>query len=429
VRYVSTRGGSPPVRFSEAMLQGLCPDGGLYVPERFPRIDPRTVERESEPAAAMAAFLRPFVGDDPLADDLDDVCRRAFDFPIPAVPIGRDTEVLELFHGPTAAFKDVGARFLAECFEKLASLAAEAPRLTILVATSGDTGAAVASACHRRRGMRVAVLFPDGGVSRRQERQLTCWDDNVSSFAVRGTFDDCQRVVKQAFRDPRWRAAGPLSSANSINVGRLLPQAAYYAVAAVRHRAAHGTEAGFVVPSGNVGNAVGAFWARAAGFPIRHVALATNANRVVADWFEGGAWAPRPSVRTLANAMDVGDPSNMERLFHLHPDPAQLRSIASAASVDDATIRSTIAEGPARWGRVWDPHTATAIRVREGLPAGPWIVVATAHPAKFDDVVEPLVGRMVEVPPALAELLARPQRFERIEPDLAALEARFGLGG
>jgi len=430
MRFVSTRGESQPAGFSEALLHGLCPDGGLYVPERFPAIDPRTLERAADFPAMMAAFLRPFVDGDPLAERLDEMCRRAFDFPVPAVPVGRDTEVLELFHGPTAAFKDVGARFLAECFEALVTSEKRrggANRLTVLVATSGDTGAAVASACHRRPHVRVGVLFPDGGVSPRQEQQLTCWDDNVLSFAVHGAFDDCQRLVKQAFRDPRWRAAGPLSSANSINVGRLLPQAAYYAVASTRYRSEHGTDPGVIVPSGNVGNAVGAFWARETGFPIRHVALATNANRVVPDWFAGDEWSPRRSVATLANAMDVGDPSNMERLFHLYPDPSRLRARASSMSVDDATIRNTIADGPSRWGRVWCPHTATAVHFREQLPDPHWIVVATAHPAKFDEIVEPLIGRTVEVPAPLAELLRRPQAFERIEPELDALESRLGL--
>lgn len=426
MRFVSTRGQAPPVGFTEAMLRGLAPDGGLYVPERFPRFDPREVDAGAVFAEQAARILAPFLDGDPLAVELDEICANAFDFPMPLATLAPGTALLELFWGPTAAFKDFGARFLAAGFERTLEAGRGPEELTVLVATSGDTGAAVAAACHGRRRIRVAVLYPDGGVSPRQEQQLTCWDDNVSSFAVRGTFDDCQRMVKQAFARAGWPARGGASSANSINIGRLLPQAVFYAVASVRYLAEHGTAAGFVVPSGNIGNAVGAFWARRMGFPIRHVALAANANRVVPDWFETGEWRPRPSAKTLANAMDVGDPSNMERVFHLYPDRETLLREASARSVPDETIRRAIRDGPARWGRVFCPHTATAVFVRETLRSPHWVIVATAHPAKFDSIVEPLVGEPVAVPPRLAELLAKPTRVTRIEPRFDDVAARVG---
>jgi threonine synthase len=424
IRFVSTRGGSPALSYSGAILQGLAPDGGLYVPERWPQIDVDRLDPGAPFGEIAAAVVAPFLEGDGLGDDVERLCREAFDFPVPLVPLARRTAVLELFHGPTAAFKDFGARFLAACFETLLERRRE--RLTVLVATSGDTGAAVAAACHRKPALRVGVLFPEGGVAPRQQHQLTCWDDNVRSFAVRGTFDDCQRLVKAAFGRAGFPAEGRLSSANSINVGRLLPQAAYYAAAALRYRHEQGRPAGFIVPSGNVGNAVGAFWARRLGFPLRAIALATNANRTLGDWFEGGAWQPRPSVRTLANAMDVGDPSNIERLFHLYPERETLRVQTRVLAVDDATIRAVIAVGPTRWGRVWCPHTATAVHFRERLPGEDWVVVATAHPAKFDSIVEPLVGT-VEVPPALRALLARPTRHVSIDADLGRLVA--GLDG
>ncbi len=425
MKFRSTRRGAQPTSFSEAMLRGLAPDGGLYVPERLPRFDLDDLDPAADFAAAAARILAPFFAGDALEPQLGELCARAFDFPMPLVPLGRDTAVLELFHGPTAAFKDFGARFLAVGFERALATGVGPDSLTVLVATSGDTGAAVAAACHRRERLRVGVLFPDGGVAPRQERQLTCWDDNVASFAVRGTFDDCQRLVKQAFTRPGWPAAGGLSSANSINVGRLLPQAVFYAVASLRYLATTGRPAGFAVPSGNVGNAVGALWARRMGFPLREVALATNANRVVPDWFEGGSWTPRRSIATLANAMDVGDPSNMERVFDLYPGRDALRAEASACSVPDDTIRQVIRDGPQRWGRVWCPHTATAVHLRETRPTPDWVIVATAHPAKFDSIVEPLVGRPVEVPPRLAELLARPTRVERIEAAFEPVAARL----
>jgi threonine synthase len=279
----------------------------------------------------------------------------------------------------------------------------------------------VAAAFHRKSNVEVGVLFPKDGVSPRQRHQLACWDGNVHSFAVRGSFDDCQRLVKQAFRDPAWSKRERLTSANSINIGRLLPQAAFYAAAASRFTRETGSEPGFVVPSGNLGNAVGAFWAKRLGFPVRRVALACNANRTVPDWFADGQWNPRASVKTLANAMDVGDPSNMERLFHLYPEREKFLIDAEALSVDDDTIRRVIAAGPERWGRVWCPHTATAVHYREQLDERPWVVVATAHPAKFDVVVEPLIGRTIEVPPALESLLELPERFREIEADLDAL--------
>jgi len=421
MKFRSTRGEAPAVGFSEAILAGLAPDGGLYVPERFPSFEPDELDPAARFAESAARILRPFFVGDPLEGDLDELCARAFDFPVPLVSLEPGTAVLELFHGPTAAFKDFGARFLAMCYERALAARRDLGSLTVLVATSGDTGAAVAAACHRRERIRVGVLYPDGGVAPRQEKQLTCWDDNVRSFAVRGTFDDCQRLVKQAFTLPDWPAGGALSSANSINVGRLLPQAVFYAVASVQHVAEQGRPAGFVVPSGNIGNSVAAFWATRMGFPIRRVALATNANRVVPEWFESGEWRPRPSVRTLANAMDVGDPSNMERVFDLFPKREELLAAADAMSVTDETIRDVIRQGPRRWNRVWCPHTATAVKMREQLGSSDWVIVATAHPAKFDSIVEPLIGRNIEVPPRLAALLARPTRVTRIAPDLAAV--------
>jgi threonine synthase len=420
VRYVSTRKQAPPVSFSEALLAGLAPDGGLYVPEHFPVYDAGTFDATASFCELAEAFLEPFLEGDPLAPELQGICQRAFDFPLPLVALRDGLSVLELFHGPTASFKDVGARFLAESFELLA--AGETSRRTVLVATSGDTGGAVAAAFHRKRAARVGVLFPAGGVSPRQEKHLTCWDDNITSVRVRGSFDDCQHLVKQAFSDEQWRHALRLTSANSINIGRLLPQAAFYAATALRHQHLCGGPAGFIIPAGNIGNSTGAFWSRRMGFPIGHLALACNANRTVPDWFATGEWRHRPSVRTLANAMDVGAPSNMERLFDLIPDRAEFLNAASAISVDDDTIRRVIAEGPERWERVWCPHTATAIRFHEELPAGAWIAVATAHPAKFDSIVEPLIGRRLDVPAPLAALLLLPERVTEIEVDPEELQ-------
>ena len=433
MRFFSTQG-AHETDFVGAVSQGLAPDGCLYVPEELPRFDPKDLQGESLEDIG-AQLLAPFAAGSPLADGLRSLCAQAFDFPVPLVPVDKGRGplwILEVFHGPTAAFKDVGARFLAAVLEQaLPTLAPEDSRpLTILVATSGDTGSAVAAAFHRRRGMRVGVLFPEGQVSPRQKHQLTCWSDNVRSFEVNGTFDDCQSLVKSAFTDRSLNERHRLSAANSINLGRLLPQVVYHAAASLRHWRSEHTSANFIVPTGNLGNALACIWARAMGMPIGDIILATNANRVVPEFLATGDWQPRPSIQTLASAMDVGNPSNMERLRHLLPDFAELRSSVEACPVSDAAIRQQIAVDYERLGRVWCPHTATGFNVYDLLPQtrcsdASWIVVATAHPAKFDNIVEPAAGASVPVPPALAALLELPSRWESIDPDLAVFSKKL----
>ena len=318
----------------------------------------------------------------------------------------------------------LSARFLAATLARIRGHA-DAP-LTILVATSGDTGAAVAAAFHGQPNLKVVVLYPDGRVSPRQAHQLGCFGDNVSALRVAGSFDDCQALVKRALNDARLQAQVPLSSANSISLGRLLPQMSYYAHAALTHHATSGRELDFVIPTGNLGNAMAAILARALGVPLGRIVLATNANAVLPEYFAGADYAPRDSVATLANAMDVGAPSNFERLRWLYAgDDAALRLAFRAQSVDDARIGATIAERWRRYGELFCPHTATAVHVLETLRAqgvdGDWAVAATAHPAKFESVVEPLIGEPVPVPPALAALLARPAHAEPMPPDYAVL--------
>jgi threonine synthase len=430
IRFHSTRDSSKAIRFSQALLQGLAPDGGLYVPATWPRIDVEALGRETTLPAVAMRLIAPFVGDDALAPQLPEITAEAFNFPAPLQTLDDGLGVLELFHGPTAAFKDFGARFLAANFARLHAPGSQP--LTILVATSGDTGGAVAAAFHGRPGINVGVLFPKGLVSPTQERQLTCWGGNVKSFAVRGTFDDCQRLVKQAFVDPELQQQTQLSSANSINLGRLLPQAVYYAASSLQVWKKYREPASYVIPSGNLGNAAACIWARKLGLPIRDIVLAHNANQTVTDFLHNGEWRPRPSIATLASAMDVGNPSNMERLRSLFPELAQLRTAVSAETVDDAAIRERTAKGFERYGQIWCPHTATAAEVYERLVAGKrpgrWIIVSTAHPAKFSEIVEPLIGRKVPVPDTLAKLFARPTECTEIAPELAALRAALGVG-
>ncbi len=422
MKFISTRNNASAATLSEAIAAGLAPDGGLYVPEALPAV------RQLKPGASLAEtasqLIEPFFAGDWLADELPVICNEAFDFPAPLLPLATpDDHVLELFHGPTAAFKDFGARFLAACLTRLRK-DADRP-LTILVATSGDTGAAVAAAFHRQPGLRVVVLYPDGRVSPRQAHQLGCFGDNIAALRVAGSFDDCQAMVKQALNDEGLQSKTPLSSANSISLGRLLPQMSYYAHAALRHRAETGEPLDFVIPTGNLGNAMAAIIARALGVPLGRIVLATNANQVLPRYFSGDEYSPAASVATLANAMDVGAPSNFERLRWLYRgDDEALRSAFSAASVGDDEIRGTIRDRHAAHGEIFCPHTATAVKVLQDLRAqgagGHWAVAATAHPAKFESVVEPLLGRAVEVPPALADLLARPAHADPMPADYAA---------
>jgi threonine synthase len=423
--FVSTRGDTPATSLSAALAAGLAPDGGLFVPQSLPQLSEDAFVHATTLPAVAAALLRPFFAGDRLAPQLDAICAEAFDCDAPLRPLGRETWLLELFHGPTAAFKDYGARFLAACLRRLRE--PSDPPLTIVVATSGDTGAAVGGAFHGVDGLRVLILYPDGRVSPRQAHQLGAFGGNVRALRVAGSFDDCQALVKRALNDATLQRRVPLSSANSISLGRLLPQMAYYAHAALAFRRSGGARLNFVVPTGNLGNALAAVLARRVGLPIGEIALATNANDVLPRFFGGEDYAPQASVATLANAMDVGAPSNFERLRWLYPDPAQLRAAFACSAVDDATIRATIRDTWAAERIAVCPHTATglALRSRLGDDGRAWAVAATAHPAKFETIVEPLIGAPVAPPPALAALLARPSHADplanRYEDFAAAL--------
>jgi threonine synthase len=414
------------VGFSAALLQGLAPDGGLYVPQEWP--DLSAMQPASLPELA-AQLIGAFAEGDPLAAAIPAITAEAFNFPAPLRPVGSSgrLDILELIHGPTAAFKDFGARFLAASLARIPR--ASGRTLRILVATSGDTGGAVAAAFHRRPGIEVVVLFPKGLVSPAQQQQLTCWGDNVISLAVRGTFDDCQRLVKEAFLDPTLRAKVEMSSANSINLGRLLPQAVYYAASSLEIRARTGSKASYIIPSGNLGNAAACLWARRMGLPIDRVVLAHNANRTVPEFLETGVLRPRASVPTLASAMDVGNPSNLERLRFLFPG-MQLAEEVSACSIADDAIQARIRADHTAYGLTWCPHTATAAEAYARLPQSErasrhWVLVGTAHAAKFREIVEPLAGP-VAVPENLQHLYDLPSHFSEIGPTLSELRRATG---
>ncbi len=426
MRYFSTRGAGP-VTLDDALRLGIAEDGGLFLPEALPSFEVADFDGAQSIPEVAQVLLRPFFDGSDLHGELEAILAETFSFPIPATPLpaaGRDVSLLELYHGPTVAFKDVGAGFLAACLSRLEGDVGNP--LTILVATSGDTGGAVAAAFDQRPGMRVVVLFPDGRVSERQAHQLCCWSDNVLSLKVQGAFDDCQALVKGAMADADLSGRHRFSSANSINIGRLLPQSTYYADASIRHFRRTGNKPGFIIPTGNLGNAFACIMAREMGLPIGPVILATNANRTIADYFETLEWLPRASLRTLASAMDVGDPSNMERLRHLVGDADVLREQLGVLSVTDAQIEVAIRQDFEDFGFATCPHTATATHTWRQLDADlaaahDWILVATAHPAKFETIVEPLIDEAVPVPPELEELLSRPANSVAIEPTLESL--------
>lgn len=414
MRYISTRGGAAPTRLSDAIAAGIAPDGGLYVPEKMPRVP-------LPPASGFLAgtalrMLEPFFDGDPLEDDLPTICAEAFAHPAPRRELRIDgAHVLELFHGPTAAFKDFGARFLAACMTRM-HRDSDRP-LTILVATSGDTGAAVGAAFHNLPGVRVAILYPDNRVSPRQAHQLGSFGGNVRALRVEGSFDDCQRLVKGALGDVTLQADVPMSSANSISLGRLLPQMAYFGHASLN---ADGPM-NVIVPTGNLGNAVACLWAREIGLPIGEVVFACNANDTLPEFFGGQPYRARDAIATIANAMDVGAPSNFERLRHLFGSDTEIRANGYAESVDDPEIRDTIHRHAASNNELFCPHTATGVRTFERRRlAGDyreWTIVATAHPAKFDSIVEPLIGRTVDIPTALGSMLSRPSSAEPMAAD------------
>ncbi len=431
MRYVSTLGQSPPVDFVEALFRGIAPDGGLYLPEAVPPLSAGLLANlpGADLVDTATAFLEPYVGSIP-GGELRDVVSDALDFPIPLVEIEPGVWILEIFHGPTLAFKDVGARFMARVMG--AHLGGDERPLTILVATSGDTGSAVAQAFLGVSGIEIVVLYPEGKVSPLQEKQFTTLGGNVTAIAVRGVFDDCQRLVKEAFADRELREARRLSSANSINLGRLLPQAVYY-LHAIAQLPAGSPPPLFVTPSGNFGNLCAGLIAKRAGLPVAGFVAATNANDVVPEYLHTGEFRPRPSVPTISNAMDVGNPSNFDRILHLYAgDGEALRGDLVGTTHDDDATRAAIREVHDRTGRVLDPHTAVGwLGMTESRAVrrddSPGVLIATAHPAKFRDDVEAAIGREVELPERLAACLDRESRAVPMEPDGAALK-EFLLG-
>jgi threonine synthase len=428
MKFVTTRSG-PGVSFRTALFEGLAPDGGLYVPEAIePWADHELARlpRRTLTEIGLRA-LRPFARGDVDAATLEAVVVEALNFPIPLVEVESNIYALELCHGPTLAFKDVGARVMARL---MASLHEADEPITILAATSGDTGSAVAHAFHKVPGTRVVILYPDGRVSPTQEAQLTMFNGsrtNVRAYGVAGSFDDCHRLTRQAFADPDLRRRMRLTSANSVNIGRLLPQMVYYFHAAAQ---LPGRSITFSTPSGNFGNLTAGLIAKRSGLAVERFVAATNANDIVPVYLTTGRFEPRASVHTISNAMDVGNPSNFERMSWLYGGDADAmrRDIHGTCHTDDE-VRETVRLVYERRGYVLDPHSAIAymgLARRIGQAGQVGVFLATAHPAKFAEIVEPIIGRAVDKPAPLAHALAGPRHIIRIAATLEAVKGALG---
>lgn len=420
MRLVSTRDPKATSTFRDAAAGAQPPDGGLWVPAAWPRFEDIDALLALPWAARNVEVLHRLLGDEFSRPELEALVTEGLDFEVPIVPVEPGVFVLELFHGPTLAFKDVGARFLAGVL----ALGTAGPR-TILTATSGDTGAAVAHAFWKRPGFRAVVLYPAGRVSPRQERQFACLGGNVHALAVEGSFDDCQALAKACFADEALSAELDLTSANSINIARLLAQSLYYLEAVAQLRARGIADPPVIaVPSGNFGNLCAGLMAQALGLPVKAFVAATNANDTVPDFLDGLAYAPRPSVPTLSNAMDVGAPSNWERIAHAAGDPARLRdSLRWDRCSDDETLDAMRALDALGYEAC--PHTAVAWAVlkRNLRPGETGVFLATAHAAKFPEVVEKATGREPGLPPALAALESAPFLSKPQANDIEALKA------
>ena len=416
--FFSTSKSSTPVSIKKATLEGLAPDGGLYVPSEVPRFSPEELSLLAEGTFNNIAFAiaRKFAGAEVPLDTLSKLIDDCYDFDTPLVEIGRETFVEELFHGPTLAFKDYGARFLGRM---TGFFAAEDNRMiTVLVATSGDTGSAVAYGFDGIPNTRVVLLYPSGKVSRLQEQQLTTAGDNVFALEVKGDFDDCQRLVKQAFVDPDLKRRLTLTSANSINISRLIPQSFYYAWASMQLALRYpGRPALFSVPSGNYGNLTAGLLAKMMGFPIGHFVAASNANDSVTRYLDCGRFEPKPTVRTMTTAMDVGNPSNFARLLHFYDhDYRKMGEVITGIAVSDDETASTIRAAYEASGYIMDPHTAVGYRALEEYRRShegegfPGVVLSTAHPVKFDEAIMQAIGREVPIPEEMLGIMAKPKR-------------------
>jgi threonine synthase len=415
MKFRSTLRNSPEVSLHEAVLHGSARDGGLFMPVEMPHVSDAFLAKL--PGLGFVEIAQEvgnlFCGDEVPSQILAKIVAEAFDFPVPLVALDERLHILELFHGPTLAFKDFGARFMARLMGYFVQETGK--QLTVIVATSGDTGSAVAQAFLGVAGIRVVILYPAGRVSAAQEKQLTTLGQNITALELAGSFDDCQRLAKQALVDPVIAEKITLTSANSINIARLIPQSFYY-FAAVAQLKPSDSPPVFSVPSGNFGNLTGGLLAKRIGLRVEQFVAATNANDVVPEFLRSGTLVPRASRHTISNAMDVGNPSNFARIVDLYDNDLQAirRDIWGCSFTDEETLR-VMHDVEQRHGYVLDPHTAVGVLgwqnfAKQNQRAARGIVLATAHPAKFAETVARATGVRPEMPERLAAFLGRPKK-------------------
>ncbi|MFD2257369.1 threonine synthase [Luteolibacter algae] len=430
MKYHSTSNPSHQVDLKEAILRSLPPDNGLYMPNELPVLgrDFWTIWRELTFQEIGFAVAEAFFGEDVPAPELRDIVEGTLAFDAPLVTLAPGDHILELFHGPTLAFKDFGARFMARLMAHLTR--GEDRLLTVLVATSGDTGGAVASAFHNVPGTRVIILYPKGKVSGLQEKQLTALGGNITALEIDGTFDDCQALVKKAFLDREVAERMNLTSANSINLSRLVPQSFYYIHSA--RQLPEGVKPTFVIPSGNFGNLTAGLLAKQVGLPVEHFLAATNRNDVVPEYLKKGEYTPRPSIATISNAMDVGAPSNFVRMQALFGNSWQkMRESVSGISFSDGETRAAVREVKSLFNYEIDPHGAVgwlaARNYRAAHPGSATITLETAHPAKFPDVMDAELGvGKVDIPERLAVLADQEKVATELPKDWETFRAWLG---
>lgn len=418
MRFYSLNDSNIQATFKEAVIAGIAPDKGLYFPERITPLSPNffdNIESLSNHEIAFKA-IQQFVSDDIPDAVLKEIIANTLDFDFPVVDIEENVATLELFHGPTMAFKDVGARFMANCLGYFSQ--GETTEVTVLVATSGDTGGAVANGFLGVDGVNVVILYPSGKVSDIQEKQLTTLGQNIVAMEVNGTFDDCQRMVKAAFLDSEITDHKKLTSANSINVARWLPQLFYF-LFAYKQAKSKGKEIVFSVPSGNFGNICAGMVAQKLGMPVEHFVASTNVNKVVPNFMQKGVYEPMPSIATISNAMDVGDPSNFVRIRHLYQDDlSTLQGSLSSFSFTDKETKTAMEAIHSQTGYAMDPHGAVGYlglkEYQKNHPNTYGIFLETAHPVKFLDVVEETLGITPEIPAQIQKVLGKTKKSNKI---------------
>ena len=424
----STKNKALKVSFEEAVLRSLPQDNGLYMPIKIPKLSNQFFEDLENKSFSELSFeiAHKLIGDSIPSDILQKIVQESINFDAPVVPIHDNIYSLELFHGPTLAFKDFGARFMSRVMKYYKE---EGSKLYILVATSGDTGGAVASGFYEVEGIEVVILFPKGKVSPLQQKQLTTLGKNITSVEIDGTFDDCQAIVKQAFLDVSFNKSFNLSSANSINISRLIPQTFYYFNALRQLK--NSKDAVFIVPSGNFGNLTAGILAQQMGMPLHHFVAATNKNDIVPSYIKTGEYSPRPSQATISNAMDVGNPSNFPRMNDLYSSSWNtMKENISAYSFSDEETKSAMKYVYDKYNYTLDPHGAVGYLAavqykKEAKHSGPLIFLETAHPSKFIETVQETLNVKIEIPERLAILESKEENYASMSTEYLSFKSWF----